>query len=291
MEKDYFGDGAEHWYVDEVEIDDTQADSHVAKWQKREQNAVCVYCTACVNFIYDSLDSEKMYSSVYDFVGQEDIEDIKDYLQIHSDTVEIIGSDVNTPEPVINVVTEALEIESERKWVKRVDIDEAFEPPNYFLYSIPYDVWIKFLPDLEKLAADGLGGMANRIAVDGCDFYEIGENVGFVIRTFSHVMSAPGSGIYEIAYIGEGYNVLYSCDGTLDDRISTGICDGEFLYYMHSDGNLKRIDKNGEIKLYPVFESDEDFYVRDTVLEANDNKITVIPDFDNNRAVTIDVSP
>ena len=208
-----------------------------------------------------------------------------------NDTVEIIGSDVTAPEPVINVSTEALEIESERKWVKRVDIDEAFEPPNYFLYSVPYDVWIKFVPDLEKAATDGVGGMANRIAVDGCDFYGTGENIGFVIRTFSHVMSAPGSGIYEIAYIGEGYNVLYSCDGTLDDRISTGICDGEFLYYMHSDGNLRCVDKKGEIKLYPVFGSDKNFYVRDVVLEANDNKITVIPDFDNNRAVTIDVLP
>ena len=37
-----------------------------------------------------------------------------------NDTVEIIGSDVTAPEPVINVSTEALEIESERKWVTRL---------------------------------------------------------------------------------------------------------------------------------------------------------------------------
>ena len=126
---------------------------------------------------------------------------------------------------------------------------------------------------LENAADADVKYMDNRIEVYDCKFYETVENGGFVIRTFGHIMGLNWS-LYEIAYAKSGYRLLYLSNGVLEDDISDGICDGEFLYYMHSDGNLRRIDKNGEIKTYPVFENGNDF-VRDIIIEAEGDEITI----------------
>ena len=133
----------------------------------------------------------------------------------------------------------------------------------------------KFLQGMKNAADSGVSGMANRIVVHSCDFFETGEGEGFVIRTFGHVMSINWS-VYEISYIIDAdYRRLYLSKNVLEDNISDGISDGEFLYYMHSDGNLRRIDKTGEIKTYPVFEEEENFYVRYLKIEAEGNEIIV----------------
>jgi hypothetical protein len=174
----------------------------------------------------------------------------------------------------ITTNTDLIETTLESKWIKGVHIDEAFEPPNYFLHGIPYEILAVYMPFLEEIAANGVGGMANRIVV-GCNFFRTGENSGFVIRTFGHTMASAWT-IYEIGYIDNtGYKTIYSSAGVLDDDISRGICDGEFLYYMHSGGNLRRIDQNGEIRYYPVFEEGEIFSVRSLKIETEGDEITV----------------
>ena len=87
MEKEYFRNGEdaggiEHWYVNEIEINETD-ESEIAKlideWKELKKGSHCVYCTSCDGFIYDSQD---MFSSVYSFVTRSDSsEGFKRYIE------------------------------------------------------------------------------------------------------------------------------------------------------------------------------------------------------------------
>jgi len=181
----------------------------------------------------------------------------------------------------------------EDKWIRPTNIDEVLEPPNYFLCNVPYDVIVQYLPDLERAAAGGTTGFANSVIVGGWDFYRTGESTGFLIRYFAYLTSM-GWGVYEISYVdkigGYGYHRIYLSQRMIKDRISNAISDGEFLYYMHSDRNLRRIDKTGEIKSYPVFEEEDDFYIRHSKIEAEGNEIIVTSSLPGYKSAVVDVS-
>ncbi|MCL1832449.1 MAG: hypothetical protein FWG45_06015 [Oscillospiraceae bacterium] len=129
---------------------------------------------------------------------------------------------------------------------------------------------------MEENEKNGPSGMANCVGLYNCDFYATREDEGFVIRTYGW-LDAIRWGIYSIGYIDNtGYRTIYLSAGFEDDISDMAISDGEFLYYMHSDGNLKRIDNNGEIKHFKAFENADDFYsVRELWIDATDDEITI----------------
>jgi len=134
---------------------------------------------------------------------------------------------------------------NERLWVGRVaHIDDDFAS------DIPDDVLDLFAPLLDMAKADGLPDEENRIGVEECWFYSTGENSGFVTKGYRH-WHALYSSLFETYYFdGNEYVRIYQNE---EMRFGTGISDGEFLFYI-IDNYLMCLDKNGEIKRYPVLE-------------------------------------
>jgi hypothetical protein len=222
-------------------------------------------------------------------VSQEEYDSLQEQLNVLQEELNALrNSDIPADEPELEItaIVDLYETASDCKWVKGVHIDEAFEPPNYFLHYIPYDVLVKYIPLMEYLAEGGVGGMANHIGVY-CVFYRTGENSGFTIRRFGHTMGAH-SGVYDMGYIDNtGYRTIHLGEGTF---FGLGLTDGEFLYYM-LDGILHRLSKDGEIKTYLVFGEDDDKFLKGHhFLEGDGDEITVNPHYHLSQSVVVNIN-